>query len=72
MEEIETTARKWGDSIAVIIPKKIVEKQKIKINDTIRLLVKRNNNASGLFGSLKNWDINPQKTKDDLRKEWNK
>lgn len=72
MEEIETTARKWGDSIAVIIPKKIVEKQKIKINDTIKFLVKRNNNALGLFGSLKKWDINPQKTKDDLRKEWNK
>src|SRR3989344_5655957 len=37
MVEIETIARKWGDSIAVIIPKNIVESEKIRPQTKIKI-----------------------------------
>ena len=70
MEQIEARARKWGDSVAVIIPRKIVEIKKIAPNDRIFFSVEKNAGLNDVFGSLKGWKINSQKTKEELRKEW--
>ena len=52
MDEIESIARKWGDSVAVIIPKKIAVEKKVMIGDKIKLYVKKKNGLRELFGIL--------------------
>ena len=70
--EINAIAKKWGDSIAVIIPKKIADAKMIKPNDEIKIYVEKNSGIKEAFGSLKNWKIDSQKAKEELRREWQK
>ena len=73
MENINIKARKWGDSIAIVIPSEIVKREGIKANDDISVKIEKKNDLSALFGSLKGWKINSQKLKDEIRKEeWEK
>ena len=53
MIEIETKARKWGDSIALIIPSEIVREEDIKQNDSLRIVIQKEDNLTDLFGRLK-------------------
>lgn len=41
MEVIKATAKKWGSSIGIIIPKDIVEKEKIKEGQDIEIFLKK-------------------------------
>ncbi len=64
--EIETTTRKWGNSIAIIIPASIVEQQKLKENEEVIVKVdKKKVKAGELFGFLKDW----KRSTDDILKE---
>ena len=53
MTEIDAVARKWGDSLAVIIPHDIVKKEKIQANQKIHVILRREIDLSDLFGALK-------------------
>lgn len=44
--------RKWGNSLGVIIPKELMEQQRIKENDEIDLLIMKPADLSAAFGSL--------------------
>ena len=70
--EIETITRKWGNSIAVIIPNDFVLKQNIKENEPIKIEVKKRRPKAGvLFGfapELKRWST--QELKDEARRGW--
>lgn len=72
MNEAIVKVRQWGNSMGVTIPKEIVEKEKLEPNDEVVIIVERKKSLRDIFGSLKEWKIDPQKTKDELRKEWNK
>lgn len=69
MTEISTLARRWGDSIAIIIPKKIAEAEKIIPESKVRLVIKKEDDLSDLFGkhSLKK---SPQELKNEERRGW--
>lgn len=41
MNEIKATAKKWGSSIGIIIPKEVVEKEKIKEGQEIEIFLKK-------------------------------
>jgi len=69
MVEIETIARKWGDSIAVIIPKNIVESEKIRPQTKIKIKFVREDDLSDLFGKLKTKKT-PQQLKNEGRDGW--
>lgn len=69
MAEMETIARKWGDSIAIIIPKFIVDEEKIKPRSKVRVRLVREDDLSDLFGKLKTKKT-PQELKDEGRKGW--
>jgi len=69
MTEIETIARKWGDSIAIIIPKNIVEAEKIKPQTKVKIKIVREDDFSDLFGKLKTKKT-PQQLKNEGRKGW--
>ena len=69
MAEIDTQARKWGDSIAVIIPRDVVKAEVIRINDRVHVSVRKEHDLSRIFGI---WKTNktPQELKDESRKDW--
>jgi len=69
MIEIETTARKWGDSIAVIIPKEAVKSEKISVNQKLRLTIENETDLTDLFGKLKT-NKTAQQLKNESRKGW--
>jgi len=70
--QIKAIARKWGNSIAIVIPKEIVDKERIKEDEEIIIEVKKRRPKAGvLFGKfpqLKKWST--QELKDEARKGW--
>ena len=51
---IEVKTKKWGNSIGIVIPNKIITKMKIKAGEDVVIEVeKRRNVLKELFGSLK-------------------
>lgn len=67
--EIEAITRKWGNSLGIRLPRDFVKRKNIKENEKIRIDVMIGSDLSEVFGILKDWKINSQKIKDDLRKE---
>lgn len=68
--EFKTKAKEWGNSLGIIIPREIANKEHITANEEVIVEIKRKNALKEVFGSLKGWKINTQKLKDELRKEW--
>ena len=71
-QKIETKTKKWGSSLGIIIPKKIVEEENLEQNQIVRILaveVKSKIKTRKIFGALKNWKINAQTFKNQIRKE---
>jgi hypothetical protein len=72
MVECDIKARKWGNSLGLVIPKDIVEKENIQENEDLHVLIlkKKKNPLRETFGSMKNeWKMSGQEIKDILRKE---
>jgi len=67
--ELETIARKWGDSIGFIIPKEIAEKEKIKPNSKVKFEIIKVSDISDTFGKLKR-KVSGQEFKDRARAGW--
>ncbi len=55
MESVVAKARKWGNSLGVILPKDVVEKVGIKDGSDVELLVsaRKKSVLKELFGSMK-------------------
>ncbi len=63
--------KRWGSSIAVIIPREVVVKEKIKEDAPIVInIIKERPKAGELFGLLKNWKKSAQEIKDEARERW--
>jgi len=69
MAEIEAVARKWGDSIAVILPHDVVKAEKIRVDDQVHITVKKGYDLSSFFGKWKTKKT-AQELKDESRKGW--
>ena len=71
MVDLNAKVRKWGDSLAVIIPKEIANKENIKTEDTVHLKINKETDLSDVFGLLKGKiKKTPQQLKDESRKGW--
>lgn len=68
--EIVTKARRWGSSLAVIIPKQVVESQRIQEDEEITLEIKKRPLVGELFGKFARWRTPTQQLKDEMRKGW--
>lgn len=66
---IEVEIKKWGNSIGVVLPKTLVEKEELKENDKIVLDIVRKADLSKTFGTLKR-KMSGQEFKDLVRKGW--
>ncbi|MBI2652070.1 AbrB/MazE/SpoVT family DNA-binding domain-containing protein [Candidatus Woesearchaeota archaeon] len=63
------TVKKWGSSIAVIIPKEIAKNQGIKEGDEVAINIFKKGNLGDIFGTLKT-KLTGQQLKDMARKDW--
>ena len=68
---VTTKVRKSGNSIVVVLPPHYVREKKIKIGQEVNLEIIPRVDLSRLWGASKHLNIDAQKTKDELRKEWN-
>jgi len=66
---IEVEIKKWGNSIGVVLPKSLVEKEELKENDKIVLDIVRKADLSKTFGTLKR-KMSGQEFKDLVRRGW--
>lgn len=69
MAEIDARARKWGDSIAVIIPSDVAKAEGIRINDRVHVSIRKEHDVANIFGIWKT-EKTPQELKDEERKGW--
>ena len=69
--EIKTIARKWGNSLAIILPKVVVEEKRIREDDEIVIEVKNRPLAGELFGKFpRKSKKTAQEIKDEMRSGW--
>ena len=70
--EIEVLTRRWGNSIAVIVPANIVEKENLKENEKVLFKIekKRSTKVKDLFGLLKNWKKPTEEILKEAREGW--
>ena len=69
---IQTKAmlKKWGNSLGIIIPKKIVIKEELNPNEEVVITITRKDTLEEFFGKGRKLKINSQKMKDEGRKTW--
>ncbi len=71
MAELNAKVRKWGDSLAVIIPKETADTEKISASDNVRIKIVKQTDLSDVFGLLKGkLKKSAQQLKDESRKGW--
>ena len=69
--EVKTKARKWGSSFGIILPKAVVEANKIVENDELIIEVKKQNIMGDLFGRYPRISKKTaQELKDEARRGW--
>jgi len=69
MIEIESRARKWGNSLGITLPRAELEREGITENDNLKILImKKDNTFKKTFGMVK-WKKSTQQIKDELRRE---
>lgn len=70
MAEAEVTAKKWGSSLGIVIPKNIIDKEHIKEREKLKIEIKKLHTAREIFGILRGLKIDAQKAKDKMRQSW--
>jgi len=65
----EVVLKKWGNSMGVVLPKELVEKEQLKKNEKIFLEIVKEADLTKIFGSLKR-KMSGQEFKDLVREGW--
>ena len=65
-----TKLKPWGSSLGIVVPNEIIKAEHLKEGEEIIIEIKKKHSLKKVFGTLKNWKINSQQVKDELRKEW--
>ena len=69
---IQAKLKKWGNSMAIIVPNKIIEERRLKENDEIIVEVVKKADLSNVFGIIKKRKMSGQEFKDMVREGWSK
>ncbi len=69
MTMFKAKVKQWGNSLGIVIPKEITQKEHLTADKEIFIEIKQNPLVEA-FGILKHKKINAQKAKDELRKAW--
>ncbi|MBI5073159.1 AbrB/MazE/SpoVT family DNA-binding domain-containing protein [Candidatus Woesearchaeota archaeon] len=65
----EATIKKWGNSLAIVIPKEVVDQQHLKANEKVGLSIFKMADIRHVFGTLPR-KMSGQKMKDMAREGW--
>ncbi len=68
--EVELTAKKWGSSLGIVLPKTIVEREHIRENDVVVVEIKKRHFAKEFFGILSDWKKPTEQIKEEMKKGW--
>ena len=71
--EIKAVARRWGNSLAVVIPANMVEQQQIKENEELTVKLEKRHGkvkAGALWGFLKDWKRPTEEILKEADKGW--
>lgn len=68
--KFETRAKKWGSSLAIVLPKSVVEASHIHEKETIVVEVKKRHFAKEFFGMASEWKSATGKSKEEMKKGW--
>lgn len=72
MQSTEAQVRKWGRSAGVVIPREILEKEGIRVNDKVEILIrKKSNPIKETFGTLKFKKSTDEMLKETDEELWN-
>jgi antitoxin component of MazEF toxin-antitoxin module len=69
MTEIETITRKWGNSLGIALPKKLVDMERLQENQRVIVDIKRVADVKKLRGFIR-FKKSAQKLKDEMRAGW--
>ncbi len=69
---MQVEVKKWGNSMGVILPKILVEKENLEENDKIIIEIVKQADLSDVFGSIKKRRMSGQEFKNMIRKGWEK
>ncbi|MAF37087.1 hypothetical protein CL622_08290 [archaeon] len=50
---MDAKIKRWGNSLGVILPKKMVDENKLKVHDTIEVVIKKKKSFLNFYGALK-------------------
>jgi antitoxin component of MazEF toxin-antitoxin module len=67
---IHVRLRKWGNSMAIIVPTRVVEEKGLKENDQILVQIVKEADLSKIHGLIKKRKMTGQEMKDMVRKGW--
>ncbi len=70
MAETECVARKWGNSLGIIIPREIVEEEQIIENETVSVIFHKKHQAKEFFGLFLGWKKPTQQLKKEMKQGW--
>jgi len=71
MEEITCKTKKWGGSIGIVIPKEVVEKERIKPDEDIKIAIRRIPLAKEIWGLAPRKKFkSTQEIKNWMREQW--
>ncbi len=69
MPRTRARVRQWGSSLGIVVPRQVAKELRLKAGDEVVLEI----DQAGIeeaFGSSKDWVVDPQKLKDELRRGW--
>jgi len=69
MTEVEVQTRKWGNSLGIVIPPKIIEEEKLQENQKVIVEIKKVIDLKKLRGLIK-FKKSGQEIKDEMRSGW--
>lgn len=68
----EVIIKKWGNSMGIVIPKELVEKQHLKENEKVMITIIKKADLSAIFGSFRGRiKKSAQEMKNIAREGWN-
>ena len=65
----QTILKKWGNSLAVIIPREIAREKNLSEEDKVSIEIFKQADFSDVFGTLKT-KVSGQEFKDEVKKGW--
>ncbi len=66
MSRIRAQVRRWGSSMVIVVPSGIDRGLRLEAGDEVLVEIERAG-VEDAFGSLKDWNVNPQRLKDEAR-----